>query len=226
MVDILAICAHPDDLEVCAGGIFLLAKEEGLRTGLLILTDGAASGRANAAQRQKEAQSGAGLLGVDYFAHLAYSDAGLVAGQEQIQAVIPHIRAASPRVILTLHPDDYHPDHTAASRIAEAAAFTARLPQYGVDGSRWQYEALLFFGADPRSNAGRPDLFFDITTVMERKLAACAAHASQNVAGYAEAMSVSHGQMAGVKYAEGLYLRHALRLGKVSSLLREKENAS
>ena len=54
MVDILAVCAHPDDLEVCAAGMFAKAKKEGLKTGLVIFTRGEAGGYAE--QRQKKPQ--------------------------------------------------------------------------------------------------------------------------------------------------------------------------
>ena len=55
MVDILAVCAHPDDLEVCAAGIFAKAKKEGLKTGLVIFTKGEAGGHAQKCEREAEA---------------------------------------------------------------------------------------------------------------------------------------------------------------------------
>ena len=65
MVDLLAVCAHPDDLEVCASGIFLKAKKEGRRTGLIVLTRGESGGHAEMETRLREAAEGARLMGLD-----------------------------------------------------------------------------------------------------------------------------------------------------------------
>ncbi len=222
MLDLLAVCAHPDDLEVCAGGIFIKAKKEGLKTGLIILTDGAASGQAEAEERRAEAAEGARRLGLDYFVHLNFPDAALECSQEAVQALIPPLRKAAPRLIFTLHQADYHPDHVAAGRITEAAAFAAGLRKHAPDGSRWHYEAILYISADPRSNPLRPQLLFDISDVMEEKLHACDAHASQEVSGFARAYAQSLGRMAGVPYAEGLYLGQVLVMDKAAGLLTER----
>lgn len=218
MVDLLALCAHPDDLEVCAGGLFLLAKQQGLTTGLIILTDGAASGRASAKERRAEALAAAKILELDFFEHLNFPDAALQANQHTIDQVLPVLAKASPRHILTLHPEDYHPDHIAASHIAQTAAFTAGLPRHSQTGEDWHYENLFFFAADPRTAKARPELLFDITQVMEQKLQACKAHASQDVLPYARAMSSSLGMLAGVPYAEGLYLHKVLKVHHLSAL--------
>ena len=219
MVDLLAVCAHPDDLEVCAGGIFLKAKKEGLKTGLIILTDGAASGRAQADARRLEAAEGARRLGLDYYVQLDFPDAALTFNQETVQALIPHLRKAAPRLIFTLHQTDYHPDHVAASKITEAAAFAAQLRQHSPDDSEWHYDAILYFSADQRTNPGRPQLLFDVSDVMEQKMHACDAHASQKVAPFALGLSESLGRLAGVPYAEGLYLGQVLVMDKVKGLL-------
>lgn len=222
MVDLLAVCAHPDDLEVCAGGIFIMAKREGLKTGLIILTDGAASGRTEAASRRIEAAKGAKRLGLDFFVQLDFPDAALAFTQEAVQALIPHLRKAAPRLIFTLHEKDYHPDHVATGKITEAAAFSAGLPQYSREGSDWHYEAILYMSADPRTNPGRPQLLFDISEVLAEKLHACDAHASQKVTGFARNYAESLGRMAGVSYAEGLYLGQVLVMNQVAGLLQRQ----
>jgi len=217
-IDYFAICAHPDDLEVCAGGIFLQAKRDGLRTGAVVLTDGGASGRADSHNRKKEALAGAEALGLDYFSQLDFPDAALEYSQIVIEALIPHLRACSPRVLFTLHPEDCHPDHVAASRVAEAAAFVAGLPKHSQDGSDWHYEALFYFAADPRTVRQRPDILVNVDSVIEEKLKACAAHVSQEVMPYAIGLSRSLGAMAGCEHAEGLYLRRALVLQSIQGL--------
>ena len=127
MVDILAVCAHPDDLEVCAAGMFAKAKIEGLKTGLVIFTRGEAGGYAEQREREAEAKKAAEILKLDYFEMLNFPDAGVYFCKEAVDALIPHLRKCSPKFVLTLLEDDYHPDHTAVSRITRAACFTAGL---------------------------------------------------------------------------------------------------
>lgn len=217
MVDLLAVCAHPDDLEVCAGGIFIKAKKEGKKTGLILLTRGEAGGHADMKTRLDEANEGARLMGLDYFAQLEFPDAGLFYTPETVGKVAPHIRACSPRLIFTLHPDDYHPDHVAVSHIAESAAFVAGLNKYSDDGSDWHYDGIVYFSADLKTNPKRPDLLVDITAEAEQKRLACAAHASQNVEAFAMNMARRWGELAGVPFAEGLYLKQSLLLHSLIS---------
>lgn len=223
MIDLMAVCAHPDDLEICVGGIFIKAKKEGLKTGLVILTDGGASGRSEKEARKKEAIEGAKRLGLDYFSQLDFPDAALEFNQQAVKALIPHLRKASPHLLFTLHQADYHPDHVAASKIAEAAAFSAGLSQYAEDGSEWHYDAIVYFSADQRTNQQRPQLLIDVSDVMEEKLHACDAHASQKVTDFARAYAESLGRLAGVRYAEGLYLGQTLVMDRVSSLMKKKQ---
>ena len=84
--------------------------------------------------------------------------------------------------------------------------------------SEWHYDAILYMSADPRTNPLRPQLLFDISDVIDEKLHACAAHVSQSDR-FCQGYSRTLGQMAGVSYAEGLYLGQVLVLDKVSRLV-------
>ena len=171
-------------------------------------------------ERQHEAAEGAKRLGLDYFVQMGFPDAALAFTQQAVQALIPHLRKAAPRLIFTLHQADYHPDHVAASKITEAAAFAAQLKKHAQGGGEWHYEAILYFSADMRTNPQRPQLLFDISDVIEEKRQACDAHASQEVTEFALGYSQSLGRMAGVPYAEGLYLGQVLVMDEVKGLLR------
>jgi len=218
MVDILAVTAHPDDLEICAGGIFLKAKKEGKKTGLIICTKGESGHYTGQNPREVEAQKAAELLGLDYFKHLDFPDAGLYFNEDAVNTLIPLLRECSPEILLTLHQDDYHPDHAAVSRIVDAATFIAGLKHHAPDGSDWKPKELLYLCGDPRTNKRKPDILVNIDDVWEQKLKCCAAHASQNVTEYAELVGTSFGLLAKCNYAEALYLRNPLTLNTVSSL--------
>ena len=222
MIDILAVCAHPDDLEVCAAGIFAKAKEEGLKTGLVIFTRGESGGYAQTCERDEEAAKAAEILQLDYFIMLDFPDAGLYFSKETVDALIPHLRKCSPRFVLTLLEEDYHPDHTAVSRITKSACFTAGLKKYADDNTDWHYEALLFFGADNRTNRRRPDIYVDISDVIETKKRACMVHKSQDVLPYAMSLAREYGRDAQTEYAEGLFLAHSITVDSLSDLMRKK----
>ena len=221
MVDILAVCAHPDDLEVCAAGIFAKAKKEGLKTGLVIFTKGESGGHAQKCERVEEAVKASEILQLDYFVMLDFPDAGVFFTEETVDALIPHLRKCSPRVVLTLLEKDYHPDHTAVSRITKAACFTAGLKKYADENSEWHYDALLFFGADNRTNRQRPDIYVDISDVIEIKKRACMAHKSQNVLPCAMDLAREYGRDAKVDYAEGLFLEHSITIDSLSDIMRK-----
>lgn len=220
MVDLLAVCAHPDDLEVCVGGIFAKAKQEGLKTGVVIFTRGESGGYAKQQEREEEANKAAKILGLDYFVMLNFKDAGVFFNEESVEALIPHLRKCSPKNVLTLYEEDYHPDHVAVSKITKAACFTAGLKKYSDCDEDWHYEALMYFGADNRTNKRRPDIFVDISDVVETKINACKAHESQNILSYAMGMAEGYGRDAGTKYAEGLYLGHTITINSISDLMR------
>ena len=222
MIDLLAICAHPDDLEVCAGGIFLKAVNEGKKTGLIVFTRGEAGGHATMEQRMEEFENGAKALKLDYFKQLSFPDAAVRFSDETINALIPLLRECSPKVICTLHPDDYHPDHKAVSQIVDAASFSAGLNKYSTDGSDWHYDNILHFGVDNKTNRKRPDILVDITDVICDKIKACDAHKSQEVTQFAVDLALEYGKLANCQYAEGLYInRNPLCVDSVSALIKK-----
>lgn len=222
MIDLLAVCAHPDDLEVCASGLFAKAKKEGYKTGLVIFTRGESGGYAEQKVREEEAEKAARIMELDYFVMLDFPDAGLHFGKEAVDALIPHIRKCSPRYILTLLENDYHPDHIAVSRITKAACFTAGLKKHSQDNTDWHYEAILYLGSDNKRNKRRPDIYVDITDVIEIKKKSCEAHKSQNVLPLAMNLAEEYGRIAGVEYAEGLFLGESITVDSISSIMKKQ----
>lgn len=221
MIDILAVCAHPDDLEVCAGGIFAKAHKEGLKTGLIIFTKGESGGFADRQTRMEEAQKASEILHIDYFKMLDFPDAGLFFNEDSVNALIPLLREASPKYILTLLEDDYHPDHVAVSRITKAACFIAGLKKHSTDSTTWHYESIMYFGADNRTNKRRPDIYVDISDVFEIKKEACDAHKSQNITDHAVKMAKEYGLLSNAEYAEGLHLGASITVNSISSFMRK-----
>ena len=220
MDDLLAICAHPDDLEVGLGGTFLKAKKHGLKTGLIILTRGEAGGHADQGTREKEAERGAEAMRLDYFRMLDEPDSRLYNTDETVKKLIPYLREADPRYIFTLLAEDYHPDHVQVSRLTESACFSAGLSMYSVDKTEWHYENIFYFSADLKTNKRRPDIYIDISDIIDEKLRVCSMHYSQGVDEAAEKIGKAAGLCAGVSYAEGIYLRASVTIDSVEGLFK------
>ena len=221
MVDLLAVCAHPDDFEVTVAGAFYKAKKEGKKIGLIVFTGGESGGYAEQSTRVLEAEKAAKILELDYFAILGLPDAGIVFNQDAIDALVPHLRACSPKLIFTFLQDDYHPDHVAVSKTTKAASFIAGLKKHSQDDTDWHYDGILYFGEDQKRNKRRPDFYVDISDVIDVKKAACDAHASQKVTEFAMDNARHHGRVANVEYAEGFYLGESITINTISNLLSD-----
>ena len=225
MIDILAISAHPDDIEAGCGGFLLKAKQHGLTTGMIICTRGESGGFTPMETRMTEAQVGADILGVDYFRLLDFPDAGVEVNQANMERLTPLVRECAPRIVITLHPTDYHPDHHAVSLLVDKVTFVAGLKKYSDDDTTWHPEQLLYFSADPRSNRQSPDMLIPVDDVWDKKLQAIEAHKSQQVTGYKDhvvAMARRYGALIGAQYGEGFYSKPPLLISDIRALLRER----
>jgi N-acetylglucosamine malate deacetylase 1 len=165
---ILALGAHPDDVEIYMFGTLAAARTRGATIEIAVATDGAAGGRGDPAvlrhTRRKEAAAAARLLGVEpYF--LDFPDGGLVAEPAVIAALKALIEKTAPDLVITHAPNDYHGDHRALSDAVRIAA-------------NFQVPVLW---ADTLMGAGSaPTHYVEVTPYVELKGRAIRAHASQD----------------------------------------------
>src|SRR3990172_9010864 len=110
-VDILAIAAHRDDVELTCGGTLVRGAEQGYRTGIFDLTAGEAGTGGSAALRGREAEAAARVLGVAERRNAGLPDAHLANTDETRRVVVEQIRALAPRVVILPFPVGRHPDH-------------------------------------------------------------------------------------------------------------------
>ncbi|MGG7572356.1 PIG-L deacetylase family protein [Streptomyces sirii] len=191
---VLAIAAHPDDVDFKAGGTIAQWTAAGTEVTYLVLTDGAAGGedpavpRAElAAVREAEQRAAADAVGAKEVVFLGLPDGELTADLELRREITRVIRRVRPQRALIQSPEinwgflpDVHPDHRAAGEAALAALYPdARNP-------RAYPELLLAEGLRPCvvpeiwvMTSPRPDTWVDVTDVFDRKLAALRAHTSQ-----------------------------------------------
>ncbi|HKL57237.1 MAG TPA: PIG-L deacetylase family protein [Sphaerochaeta sp.] len=222
MVDFLGITAHPDD-EAAVAGFLLSAKKSGFTTGLICLTQGESGGFATQERRVLEIKEAVALLHLDYFRLLDFPDAGIEFDAKGVERLIPLLRECEGRTVLTIHPDDYHPDHRAVSQLVDRAIFVSGLNKHSDKGETWHPSQVLYFSLDPKSNPRRPDLIVDISSVMEEKRKVLDAYSSQEIAPLMEAWSRQMGFLGGFEFAEGFYLRQPLKLDGVASLLNSSK---
>jgi len=177
--DVLAVGAHPDDVDLGCGATVARLANRGLRVGILDLTAGELGTRGDVALRRREAEAAGRELAAAWRSCLDLPDGGLQAdADDQLAAVVGVLRAAAPRTLLLPHPDDPHPDHGAAARLLARAAFISGLARWRAELGPATKARLLLAYPGPRQ-LFEPTLVVDTSAVYDRKRAALAAHASQ-----------------------------------------------
>jgi N-acetylglucosamine malate deacetylase 1 len=174
-LDILALGAHPDDVEVHVGGILAIASDRGMRAAILDLTSGDLGTRGTSETRRAEAQEAARILGVARLV-MDFPDGRFTEEEAYRTRLMAEIRRLRPRVLILPDPEDRHPDHRRAHRLIQEAAYYAGLRNYPCPGTPWRPEALAWVGGE---NPGQPDLLVDVSAVWERRMAAFDAFGSQ-----------------------------------------------
>lgn len=180
-LDILAICAHPDDVEVAAGGTLLHHVALGRKVGLLDLTKGELSTRGNVVQRTEEALEAARLLGATVREQLDLADGYFIADEPNLQKVVTKIRQYQPDIVLTNAFDDRHPDHQRAANLVVQAIFLANLRKVqtlenGKVQPTWRVKNVFHCIQDRNC---KPDFVVDVSTYMEQKVNVIRAYQSQ-----------------------------------------------
>lgn len=214
---ILAFGAHPDDVEISAGGILAKHAKAGRRTVICDLTEAELSSNGTVETRREEARRASEILGIADRINLGFPDRGL-GSRSQIEQMVRVIRRFRPRVVLAPYPKDRHPDHVAAGQMVKEAVFDAgiRKLDVGEDLPAHRVERIYYYFIN---DIDRPQLIIDISEVYEQKEAAILAYRSQFLRKEGEVdtpLNRPHylamvrgraqlwGQQIGADYAEGL----------------------
>lgn len=189
---VLAIHAHPDDIEFQCAGTLALLKQRGCHITLATMTPGdcgsAELGQDEiAAVRRAEAKAAADLLEADYVC-LEFRDLSITHDNDSRRRVTEIIRRTRPDIVLTAPPVDYMSDHEVTSRLVRDALFNASVPNYKTQ--QWEpapplnHLPHLYFvdaleGVDWFGNPIAPEFVLDITSTFDLKLKMLACHSSQ-----------------------------------------------
>ena len=220
-LDILAFGAHPDDVELGAGGTVAKCISEGKKIGIVDITAGELGTRGDVATRAREAAESAKLLGISVRENLGLPDGFFNNSREYQLPVITMIRRYQPEIILANAITDRHPDHGKGASLIEESCFLSGLMKIetndnGKKQEAWRPRLVLHYIQDRYI---RPDVVIDITAHIEKKMESIKAFRSQffdtnskEKATYISsemfleslyARAMEYGKNIGVKYSEG-----------------------
>src|SRR6478752_883042 len=231
-VDLLAIAAHRDDVELTCAGTLLRAVDQGHKTGILDLTAGETGTRGSADLRGEEAARAAQILGVTERRNAALPDAHLHNNDETRRVVVEQIRHFKPRVVILPYPVGRHPDHRIASELARDACFLAGLAKYDAPGVPHRPHKILYALAY-REDPVKPTFVVDISPQFERKMAAIRCYASQfdgakaageifptgqDLYSLVETQNEHYGSLIRVRYGEPFFTHETMAVDDVMAL--------
>ena len=176
VVEILAVGAHPDDVELGCGGLLLAMQGRGYRFAILDLTAGEMGSRGTRELRAREAKAAADALGASARECLELPDSRLRPTDGALRLMVEAIRKWRPKLIVSMDPADHHPDHAATGEIVQRAAFLAALERFEAEGEPHRARRVIRYSRHPWF---RPSFVVDISEVVDRKLEAIRCYASQ-----------------------------------------------
>lgn len=177
-VDLLAIAAHRDDIELLCGGTLARAASQGYRTGALDLTRGEMGTAGSADLRGEEADAAAAVLGLTARRNAGFPDAGLENNPETRLHLARFIRAFRPRVVILPYLQGRHPDHRIAAQLGYDACFLAGLGKLPIPEPPHRPTKILY-SLTYREEPIKPTFVVDITDQMETKMRAIECYGSQ-----------------------------------------------
>jgi bacillithiol biosynthesis deacetylase BshB1 len=228
-LDLLAIAAHPDDVEQTCGGTMIAMAEKGYRTGIIDLTAGDMGTRGTPKLRVEESEAAAKIMLVAHRENLGMPDARLensLAGRITIAAKIRELR---PRVVILPYWEARHPDHYRAGEMAYEACFLAGLAKLDPYTEPHRPFKVLYSSIYAPVT---PSFVVDISAQFERRMASLMAYRSQYGDGDVSGLFPSetevrerlasvaryYGNLIGCKYGEPFVVKEAMRVDDVISM--------
>ena len=226
-LDILAIAAHPDDVEQTCGGTLIKMAEKGYRTGVLDLTAGDMGTRGTPEQRLEEAAEAAKMLLVSWRENLRFPDARLENTISARMTLAVKIREMRPRVVILPYWEGRHPDHYRASELGYEACFLAGLKKLDEYSEPHRPYKILYSSIYANVT---PSFVVDISAQFERRMAALLSYRSQysatseggeifpqeqEIRERLGAVARFYGNLVGVKYGEPFVVKETMLVDDV-----------
>lgn len=239
-LDILAIAAHPDDVELSCAGTLMIHAAQGMKVGVADLTRGELGTRGTPEIRAAEAQASAEVMGLLVRDNLELADGFFRNDRTEQLAIITAIRKYQPDIVLANAPHDRHPDHGRAAQLIADSCWLAGLRKIettadGKPQQPWRPKQVFHFLQD---RYHEPDFVVDISTVIDRKAAAIKCFKTQFLGQGLDDEPQTYisspaffegvinrdkmlGKMVGVPYAEGFTSAKMLGIRSFKDLINE-----
>jgi len=182
-LDVLVIAPHPDDAELGMGGAILRLKAEGVRVGVLDLTNGEPTPHGSPEIRAQETAAATAILGLDWRDNLGLANRSLQATLEARASLAGVFRQLKPRLLFAPYWVDAHPDHVAAVDLIEAARFWSKLTKTDLPGEPHHPSRVLYYNCVHLRVVEKPAFVLDISPFWEQKRAAIECYRSQFITG-------------------------------------------
>jgi bacillithiol biosynthesis deacetylase BshB1 len=230
MLDLLAIAAHPDDVEQTCGGTLLRMAEAGYRTGIIDLTAGDMGTRGSPAIRVSESADAAKILKVSHRENLHFPDARLENSMAGRMTLAQRIRELRPRTVILPYWEGRHPDHYRTAELGYEACFLAGLRK--IDQYTEPHRPNKIVYSSLYANV-TPSFVVDITSQFDRRMDSLLAYTSQygdivegatlfpdepEIRDRLSATARFYGNLIGVKYGEPFVLKETMRVDDVVAL--------
>jgi bacillithiol biosynthesis deacetylase BshB1 len=230
MVDLLAIAAHPDDVEQTCGGTLLRTAEQGYRTAVIDLTAGEMGSRGTPERRLAEADAAGRVLKLSYRGNMRFPDTRLVNWVEYRETLAREIRRLRPRTVILPYWEARHPDHYHAAAIAFDASFLAGLRKLDPETEPARPYKVIY--SSMYANVG-PSFLVDISAQFERRMESLFAYESQygsqdeasslfpdrrEITDRLAAIARFYGNLIGVRYAEPFVVKETLQIDDVVAM--------
>jgi bacillithiol biosynthesis deacetylase BshB1 len=230
MLDLLAIAAHPDDIEQTCGGTLLRMAEAGYRTGIIDLTAGDMGTRGSPEIRVSESADAAKILKVSHRENLHFPDARLENSMAGRMTLAQRIRELRPRTVILPYWEGRHPDHYRTAELGYEACFLAGLRK--IDPYTEPHRPYKIVYSSLYANV-TPSFVVDITPQFERRMASLLAYRSQygevsegsalfpdepEIRDRLAATARFYGNLIGVKYGEPFVVKETMRVDDVVGL--------
>ena len=182
-LDVLVVAPHPDDAEISVGGTILVSRQQGLRVGVVELTNGEPTPQGSPELRARETAAATEILDLSWRHNLGLPNRLLEHTLEARRALAEVFRVTRPQVLLVPYWEDSHPDHVAASALCDAARFWAKLSRTDFAGEPYHPPTIFYYWSIHLRIHPAPAMVVDISDVIDQKMAAIRCYESQFVTG-------------------------------------------
>jgi len=229
-LDVLAIAAHRDDVEITCGGTIIKLVEKGKKVGVLDLTAGEMGTKGTAEDRERDAAEASKIMGLSWRGNLGLPDAGVEVNRENKLKITKVIRQFKPQLVILPFWVQRHPDHLYAMQLGYDACFLSGLKKLEIDGDPHRPHKIIYTSS---FRDVKHSFFVDVTDQFERKLETVRAYRSQfdgtpqskqifkpgvDIFEFMTISASQYGHMVGVKYAEAFTIKENILIDDPSEM--------